>query len=271
MSDCSTIVARTDQLAGSVQELQALGEVSQAVNSTLDPRQCVRHHRRPGGAATRHRRGSDLCVRRGAQGVSPARHLRHERDHGITAIAEASTSVQAMQLLGRPQLGVSRSRSPTFATNRPRRSTRSSCARAIIVLLDHSAAPSRPPSVGALVRSGARRRVSSQIPPSICCDLAANRWWRSRMRACSRAWKPVRATWRNRWRIWKPHRPPCANPETRLTRSVDRRYCAWIKTTRTWWRRMISGPSRSNSLTSCGRRLEARTLDSKLRGDQRDR
>ena len=28
--------ARTDQLAGSVQELQALGEVSQAVNSTLD-------------------------------------------------------------------------------------------------------------------------------------------------------------------------------------------------------------------------------------------
>ena len=38
--------ARTDDLARSVGELQALGEVSQAVNSTLDLEQVLDHHRR---------------------------------------------------------------------------------------------------------------------------------------------------------------------------------------------------------------------------------
>ena len=45
--------ARTDDLARSVGELQALGEVSQAVNSTLDLETVLDHHRRQGGAALR--------------------------------------------------------------------------------------------------------------------------------------------------------------------------------------------------------------------------
>ena len=43
--------ARTDDLGRSVGELQALGEVSQAVNSTLDLENVLDHHRQPGGAA----------------------------------------------------------------------------------------------------------------------------------------------------------------------------------------------------------------------------
>ena len=45
---------RTDELGRSVEELRALGEVSQAVNSTLDLENCSFHHRRQGGAAFWH-------------------------------------------------------------------------------------------------------------------------------------------------------------------------------------------------------------------------
>ena len=68
---------RTDELGRSVGELRALGEVSQAVNSTLDLRDRALHHRRQGGAAFRHRGWRDLRVRRIATRISSARHLRH--------------------------------------------------------------------------------------------------------------------------------------------------------------------------------------------------
>ena len=68
---------RTDELSRSVEELRALGEVSQAVNSTLESRNGALHHRRQGGAALRHRRWRDLCVRRCATRISSARHLRY--------------------------------------------------------------------------------------------------------------------------------------------------------------------------------------------------
>ena len=72
---------RTDELGRSVGELRALGEVSQAVNSTLDLETVLTTIVSQGGAALRHRRGRDLCVRRRAPGVSPACHLWHERDY----------------------------------------------------------------------------------------------------------------------------------------------------------------------------------------------
>jgi two-component system, NtrC family, sensor kinase len=74
----SELRQRTDELGRSVGELRALGEVSQAVNSTLDLETVLTTI--VGRAAVAHRRGRDLCVRRGAPGVSPARHLRHDRD-----------------------------------------------------------------------------------------------------------------------------------------------------------------------------------------------
>ena len=45
---------RTDDLGRSVGELRALGEVSQAVNSTLDLETVLSHRRCPGGAAVPH-------------------------------------------------------------------------------------------------------------------------------------------------------------------------------------------------------------------------
>ena len=50
----SELRQRTDDLGRSVDELRALGEVSQAVNSTLDLENCSSHHRHKGGAAFWH-------------------------------------------------------------------------------------------------------------------------------------------------------------------------------------------------------------------------
>jgi GAF domain-containing protein len=55
---------RTDELARSVGELRALGEVSQSGELDARPRNGAHHHRQPGGTALRYRRGRDLCVRR---------------------------------------------------------------------------------------------------------------------------------------------------------------------------------------------------------------
>ena len=71
--------ARTDDLARSVGELQALGEVSPGGQLDARPRNRADHHRQPRGAALAHRRRRDLRVRRGAAGVQAPRHLRHER------------------------------------------------------------------------------------------------------------------------------------------------------------------------------------------------
>ncbi len=57
---------RTDELGRSVGELRALGEVSQAVNSTLDLENVLETIVSQGGAALVDRRRRDLCLRRGA-------------------------------------------------------------------------------------------------------------------------------------------------------------------------------------------------------------
>ena len=55
---------RTRDLADALGQLRALGEVSQAVNSSLDLQDSADHHRGPRGPALGHRRRGDLRVRR---------------------------------------------------------------------------------------------------------------------------------------------------------------------------------------------------------------
>ena len=71
--------ARTGELTRSVQELQALGEVSQALSSTLDLDTVLQHDRRAGQPARRHRRMLRLGVRRGNRGVSLPGHRQPRR------------------------------------------------------------------------------------------------------------------------------------------------------------------------------------------------
>ena len=59
----SELRQRTDELGRSVDELRALGEVSQAMNSTLDLETVLVHYCRQGGAALRHRGWRNLCIR----------------------------------------------------------------------------------------------------------------------------------------------------------------------------------------------------------------
>ena len=77
------------ELARSVEELRALGDVSQAVNSTLDLATVLSTIVSPGRPTLRHRSRRDLRVRRAAGGIAAALHLRHER--GVDHCAERST------------------------------------------------------------------------------------------------------------------------------------------------------------------------------------
>ena len=70
---------RTSELAQSVGELRALGEVSQAVNSTLDLEQVLSTIVAKATQLVQDRSWRHLRVRRGAAGVSAPRNLRHER------------------------------------------------------------------------------------------------------------------------------------------------------------------------------------------------
>ena len=80
MRGCSANCAqRTDDLARSVDELKALGEVTQAVNSTLDLQTVLTTIVAKAVEISRHRRRRDLCLRRRAQRIPAARHLRHGR------------------------------------------------------------------------------------------------------------------------------------------------------------------------------------------------
>ena len=70
---------RGAELARSVDELRALGEVSQAVSSSLDARRGAHDDRHPRRRAVGGRRRVDLRVRRRTRRVRAADLLRHER------------------------------------------------------------------------------------------------------------------------------------------------------------------------------------------------
>ena len=174
---------RTAELAQSVEELRALGEVSQAVNSTIDLRDRAVHHRRQGGPAFRHRGRHDLCVRRGQPGIPHARQLRHGRRRCIAAVKGQHIRM-GDTVVGRAVL-----------------------QRQPVQIYDVQHDPSLPVLDvilragfrGAFDRSAARRgpdrRRAGRAPQasranfprarSICCrPLPRNRCWRSRTRAC---------------------------------------------------------------------------------------
>ena len=70
---------RGAELARSVDELRALGEISQAVSSSLDADEVLDDDRRPRRRAVRGRRRLDLRVRPGQRRVRAADLLRHQR------------------------------------------------------------------------------------------------------------------------------------------------------------------------------------------------
>ena len=120
--------ARTDDLARSVGELQALGEVSQAVNSTLDletvlttiVQRAVQLSRTDAGAIYVFDEERKQFRLRATYGMSEAM---------IVAITDRRIGLgDANSGWRRPS--ARRSRLPICATSRPRRSTTSSCARA---------------------------------------------------------------------------------------------------------------------------------------------
>ena len=63
------VQARTRELSQSIGELRALGEVTQAVNSSVDLETVLYHHRRQGYTALQHRGWRNLCVRRRQPGI----------------------------------------------------------------------------------------------------------------------------------------------------------------------------------------------------------
>ena len=73
----SELRQRTGELGRSVAELRALGEVSQAVNSTLDLANVPFLPCRQGCADFQHRGRRNLRVRRREARIPPARRLRH--------------------------------------------------------------------------------------------------------------------------------------------------------------------------------------------------
>ena len=71
--------ARTDELARSVEELRALGEVSQAVNSTLDLETVLTTIVAKAVQLSGTEAGAIYVFDEAAAGIPAARHLRHER------------------------------------------------------------------------------------------------------------------------------------------------------------------------------------------------
>ena len=71
------VQARTRELSRSVAELKALGEVGQAISSTLDLKAVLNAILDPRLPARRLRRRRDLCVRRGARRVRSRGRLQH--------------------------------------------------------------------------------------------------------------------------------------------------------------------------------------------------
>ena len=67
------VQARTTALGRSVEELRALSEVSQAINSTLRSAYRARHYRRQGGPTFRHRSGAQSTCGTSGRSFSCAR------------------------------------------------------------------------------------------------------------------------------------------------------------------------------------------------------
>jgi GAF domain-containing protein len=174
--------ARTDDLARSVGELQALGEVSQAVNSTLDLEQvlttivqrAVQLSRTDAGAIYVFDEARQEFKLRATYGMS---------DDMIVA-SPTGASAPATPTSGRPRRAQADPgrRHPERAADAGQRHQP---ARRLPRGADHPAAASRPHRrrPGGAAQS---RRANSRNPPSTCSRPSpTSRWWRSRMHGCS--------------------------------------------------------------------------------------
>ena len=197
------VQTRTRELAQSVEELQALGEVSQAVNSTLELQTVLTTIVGRAVQLSRTDTGAIYVF------DEERKEFRLHATYGMSEAMIAAISGQHIGLgdgnVGQRQHSAGQSRFPTFATSQPLRSTRSSCARDIAAFLSFPYCAQITSS--ARWWSGARRQAISHNPlPSCCKPLLTNRWWRSRTPGYLKAWRPARASWPHRWKTCAPHR-----------------------------------------------------------------
>ena len=121
---------RTDELGRSVEELRALGEVSQAVNSTLDLETVLSTIVAKAVQLSGTEAGAIYVFDECATRISSARHLRHGSGVDRRADAAAYRPGRAEHRHW-PSRRASRSRSPICGRKLPRPPTRSSCAPVI--------------------------------------------------------------------------------------------------------------------------------------------
>ena len=259
--------ARTDELGRSVGELKALGEVSQAVNSTLDLEtvlttivgRAVQLSRTDAGAIyvfDEERKEFRLHATYGMSETMIAAITDRHIGLGDANIGKATTWRKPIQV---PDIR----NEPTSPVNEI--ILREGYRGILIIPLlrpDHI--------VGALV---VRRKTPGEFANStigLLQTLQTSRWWRSRMRACSRAWKVVRANWRNRSGICRLRRTAWYRRKSWL-RSANSRPASRTRSKIRSISSTIFQLSRSNSSTNCGRRLVACTSTASSRRDHRDR
>ena len=179
----SELRSRTDELARSVSELQALGRGQPGGQLDARPRDGAVDDRGESGAAVGDRCRRDLRLQQAAPEVPPARHLRHERraDRGDRP---AEHRPRRVLISAARRSAASRCRCPTSKTSRrPRCAT--SCS------MPATAASSSCRCCGRTASSApssfaARSRACSRNRPSTCCRPSRRSpCSRSRTRACS--------------------------------------------------------------------------------------
>ena len=190
---------RTRQLAQSVGELQALGEVSQAVNSTLDLEtvlttivgRAVQLSRTDAGAIYVFDEKLKEFSLRATYGMSEAMIAAISEQH----IGLGDRNNIAAATVQRKPIQVSDTRDePHSAVNEIilREGYRS-------ILKFHCCAPI---ILSVRLWSAAKRQESSHNPLLSCCRrLPTSRWWHSRMRGYTKTWRHARASWPHRWKI----------------------------------------------------------------------
>ena len=176
---------RTRELAQSVRELRALGEVSQAVNSTLDLETVLDDHRRQGGAAVGDRRRRDLCLRRGRDESFTLRAtygMERGADRGIQGAAHRVSTTPCLAASDRAtRAGADRRPAREVATrglsDRPARRLPRAADRAAAAAGPHRRRARRAPPRAGRISQADGRPAARPSPRSRC--------WRSRTRACS--------------------------------------------------------------------------------------
>ena len=191
--------AKTGELEQSVDELRALGEVTQAVNSTLDLQTVLSTIVAKAVQLLRHRGRRDLRDGPRDAGVPAARDLRH--DAGLIAVIRPRRGSHRAQPAARSR----KQRRTATVRHGSSRLSADAPVRQILLRAGYRALlvvpllARRSAIVGALVVRRKATRASSRRRPSSCCRPSRrSRCWRSRMRVCSARSRRRAAS--SRWR-----------------------------------------------------------------------